>query len=276
MTYRKLFHNLRNKAKASDKEESAVKLLFLDTAKFTYNDLILNYSQEVPHHVYKTIMKRFALYIDQNIPIQYILGYSYFYGLKIYVDDSVLIPRPETEVLVEKILEYYDCNSKPKILDLGCGSGAIALALKNNIPDADITAVDVSSSAIKKAKANAAIYNLQINFIISNLFAGITGKFDIIVSNPPYLIDKNEAELIVCDNEPSLALYAPEKGLYFYERILSDAPSFINIPGMIFFEIPANKDTELLKCLNKFGLDNKYIIEKDLNGQNRILIIKYD
>ena len=276
MNYSELYLNLKNKAVMAGKEESAVKMLILETAQFTYKDWILNYNSIIPQDIYMKIMQRFSAYINDNIPIQYILGYTYFYGIRIRVNTSVLIPRPETEILVEKVLKYLGCRINLKIIDIGCGSGAIAIALKKNIPNADITAIDISPLAIKVAKANAVELNLNIRFIESDLFTNVDGKFDVIVSNPPYLTDEYEAESLVRDNEPPIALYAPYNGLYYYYKILTEAPLYLNYSGMILLEIPANKDKEIMALLKQFGLENKSIIEKDLNNRNRILIIKYD
>lgn len=276
MTYRELYLDLKHQAIMAEKEESAVTILFLETAQFTYKDLIINYDSNIPNDIYVKIMQRFTAYIKNNIPVQYILGYTYFYGIKIKVNTAVLIPRPETEILVEKALGCLEERINPKIIDIGCGSGAIALALKKNLPCADITAVDISPLAIETAQANAVELKLNICFMVSDLFSNVVSKFDVIVSNPPYLAGEYEAESLVRNNEPPIALYAPDKGLYYYYKILTEAPHYLNNPGLILLEIPTNKAEDIMAILAQFGLENKSTIEKDLNNQNRILIIKYD
>ena len=152
-----------------------------------------------------------------NKPLQYILGTTNFYGLELIVNKNVLIPRFETEELVEntkKIIETkFKDISKIKILDLCCGSGAIGLALKNLFPEIDVTMSDISRSALEVAKQNSAKLNLKSEIIESNLFENIKEKYNIIVSNPPYIKVGEEIEDIVKNNEPPLALYAGEDGL---------------------------------------------------------------
>ncbi|OPX28984.1 MAG: protein-(glutamine-N5) methyltransferase, release factor-specific [Candidatus Cloacimonas sp. 4484_143] len=206
-------------------------------------------------------------------PIQYILGETDFYGLKIKVDKSVLIPRPETEYLVEKIIND---NEKPdSILEIGTGSGCIAIALKKHFSNSKIVATDISETALETAAINSEINDVIINFLQSDLFENVSGKFDIIVSNPPY-IPKQEFEILpkqILEFEPENALLAADDGLYFYRAILEQAKKFLTKNGEIYFEIGHDQGN----MINDFALNtgfNEIEIVKDLNGFDRIVRIK--
>ncbi|RLC53366.1 MAG: peptide chain release factor N(5)-glutamine methyltransferase [Candidatus Cloacimonadota bacterium] len=206
-------------------------------------------------------------------PIQYILGETDFYGLKIKVDKSVLIPRPETEYLVEKIIND---NEKPdSILEIGTGSGCIAIALKKHFSNSKIVATDISETALETAAINSEINDVIINFLQSDLFENVSGKFDIIVSNPPY-IPKQEFEILpkqILEFEPENALLAVDDGLYFYRAILEQAKKFLTKNGEIYFEIGHDQGN----MINDIALDTGFSeieIVKDLNGFDRIARIK--
>jgi len=206
-------------------------------------------------------------------PIQYILGETDFYGLKIKVDKSVLIPRPETEYLVEKIIND---NEKPdSILEIGTGSGCIAIALKKHFSNSKIVATDISETALETAAINSEINDVIINFLQSDLFENVSGKFDIIVSNPPY-IPRQEFEILpkqILEFEPENALLAVDDGLYFYRAILEQAKKFLTKNGEIYFEIGHNQGN----MINDIALDTGFSeieIVKDLNGFDRIARIK--
>ena len=276
MTYRRLYNELKEKANTLGKEESAVKIIILETTGFTLSELIMNFDSPTPAGTREKIIKNFSAYAEKNIPVQYIFGFAHFYGLRLKVNESVLIPRPETEILVDIALDRLRGYDNPAILDLCCGSGAIALALKKNLPASNITAVDISPAALKTAAENARDYNLEISFILSDLFAEVTGKYDAIVSNPPYLAGEHEAEPIVRNNEPPGALYAPDQGLRFYSRIFDEARGYLKKAGIIILEIPANKKNEIMALAAKSGLAGRATVEKDLSDRDRVMIIKTD
>ena len=163
--------------------------------------------------------------LKENKPIQYVIGNVNFYGLKFIVNKNVLIPRFETEELVEQVVEYAKSLNKDKIkiLDLGCGSGAIGLTLKSILKDSEVTLIDISKEALEVARLNANNLNLDVTFIESDWFSNVKlEKYDIIVSNPPYIRTDEEIEEIVRDNEPSLALYGGVDGLDCYRKILAN------------------------------------------------------
>jgi len=201
----------------------------------------------------------FALYrLSLHEPIQYIIGETEFFGLKFNVNKNVLIPRPETEELVQWILDDLGESKNPpnlKILDIGTGSGCIAISLAKNLPNAEIFALDISDIALKTARENAGLNKVNVNFIqadILNLEA-LTGKFDVIVSNPPYVreMEKVEMHRNVLDNEPDLALYVKDTDpLIFYGIIAKLAQAGLQKNGNLYFEINqylANETEEILK-----------------------------
>ena len=210
-------------------------------------------------------------------PIQYLIGYVNFYGYKINVNEDVLIPRYETEFLVEKTIKYYKklFNNKVSILDIGTGSGAISIALKKNI-DCDVTACDISKKALEMAKNNAKSNNVDINFIESDIFNNINDKYDIIISNPPYIANNEEVDYSVDKYEPHLALYAKDNGLYFYKEIIKNASNYLNDKFIIAFEIGYQQAEDIIKIVDNNFIDVKTIIEKDLSGKDRYLFIIKD
>lgn len=210
----------------------------------------------------------------KGYPIQYLIGYVNFYGYKINVNENVLIPRFETELLVEKTIKYIRniFNKKVNILDIGTGSGCISIALSKEV-NSIVTACDINNKILKIANSNARLNNCNINFIKSNLFENISGKYDVIISNPPY-IDENEKVMDMVDKyEPHEALYAPNNGLYFYDEILKNANKYLNDKFIIAFEIGWWQG-ELIKSIAEFYFRNsKIIIEKDYTDRNRYLFI---
>ncbi len=213
----------------------------------------------------------------KKYPIQYLIGYVDFYGYKIIVNENVLIPRQETELLVDKVIKYSKniFNKKVKILDLCTGSGAIGIVLSKEL-DSVVTASDICSKAIDVAKNNAKINNSNIEFIESDLFNNINDKFDIIVCNPPYISYNEEIEESVKLYEPNNALYAEDDGLFFYKKILNEISNYINDKYIIAFEIGCNQGNRLLE-LSKINFKNDNIfIEKDLSGKDRYLFVIHE
>ena len=213
--------------------------------------------------------------LKKGIPVQYIVGNTNFYGYKINVNKNVLIPRFETEELVENTLKYIKeyFNNEAKVLDIGTGSGCISIALKKENVNLDITSSDISKKALKVAKNNAKENNVDIKFINTNLYKGINEKFDCIISNPPYISKDEEIMDIVYNNEPHLALFADNNGLFFYEEILKNIKQILNDKYLISFEIGMTQAKQIEKLANKY-LDNpKVIIKKDLSQRDRMIFI---
>lgn len=213
--------------------------------------------------------------LNNGEPVQYIVGNVDFYGYKINVNKNVLIPRFETEELIFKTINLIkkNLNENIKVLDIGTGSGCISIALKKEIPGLDITAVDISEDALVVAKNNALENNCEINFIKSDLFNNIDDKYDLIISNPPYISYDEQIMDIVKKNEPHLALYAKNNGLYFYEEIIKNFSNYLNDKNIIAFEIGYLQANEIKKMAHKYYPNSNIIIEKDMQEKDRFVFI---
>lgn len=214
----------------------------------------------------------------KHIPLGYIFGKTNFYGLDFLVTPDVLIPRLDTEILVEKVIEDIKLRGENvSVLDIGTGSGAIAITIKKET-NVDVTAVDISEKALEIAKKNATLNNVQINFVKSDLFENISEiKVDIIVSNPPYIESTVVESLLpeVKDNEPILALDGGKTGLDFYKRIIDDAKRHLNSKGKIFFEIGYDQG-ESVSNLLKLQFKNVKVIKDYLNNDRVVVGEMYD
>lgn len=211
--------------------------------------------------------------LKQEEPIQYIMGETEFYSLPFYVDKNVLIPRPETEELVELILNQCNKDAKIKILDIGTGSGAIAIALAKNLPNATIEAWDISKDALAVARKNADRNGVEILFSEVDVLKEVPdGNYDIIVSNPPYVLEEEKVEMEknVLDYEPHLALFVPnDDALRFYTRIAQISKQLLNPEGLLFFEINRAKGKETKNMLINLGYQNVEVV-KDIFGNDRM------
>lgn len=214
--------------------------------------------------------------LNNGEPLQYIVGDTEFYGSIFKVNKNVLIPRPETEELVEKTLNLIPKVFNEKnlsILDIGTGSGCIPITLKKHLPDAELNAVDISRAALEVAKENAKLNNTKVNFIESNIFSNINDTFDIIISNPPYIREDEPIMDIVKNNEPHLALYAKDNGLYFYETITREACNFLNNKFIIAYEIGEEQGESVVSIAKKYFPDAEIILEQDLRHFDRFVFI---
>lgn len=213
--------------------------------------------------------------LESGIPVQYIVGNVNFYGNIINVNKNVLIPRFETELLVDKTIKYIKTNFKNHvdILDIATGSGCIAITLKKEI-DSTVDASDISKEALKVAQENALNNEADINFINSDMLTNITKKYDIIISNPPYLTKEDDIMDIVKNNEPEIALYAKDNGLYYYDVILKNIKNNLKDRYLIAFEIGYTQG-EAIKNLALKYLDNINVkIEKDYSNKDRFVFIE--
>ena len=196
-----------------------------------------------------------------------------FYDVNLLVNEDVLIPRFETETLAEKTINYAKELTEPlEILDIGTGSGAIAITLAKHL-NCHVLATDISKEALETAKANSKRNNVQIDFKQSNIFKNVKGKFDIIISNPPYIAKDEVIDPLVKDNEPHIALYAEENGLYFYRNILENVKPFLKEKSLIAFEIGMTQSKAITKIAQNYLPHAKIITEKDLTGKDRYIFI---
>ena len=210
----------------------------------------------------------------EGYPIQYLIGYVDFYGYKIYVNENVLIPRYETEYLVQKTINYSKkiFNDKLDILDLGTGSGAISIVLGREL-NSIVTGVDISEDALNVAKKNAIENKVSINFIKSNMLDSVEGKYDIVVSNSPYIDIDEKIMDSVKKYEPHLALYAKDNGLYFYKNILSNIKPYLKERFIIAFEIGWWQGSLIEKIAQEYFENSNILIEKDLTNRDRYIFI---
>lgn len=206
---------------------------------------------------------------------QYIVGNVCFYGNLLNVNSNVLIPRFETELLVEKTINYirktFD-NSSISVLDIGTGSGCIAITLKKEV-DCRVVGVDISNKAIEIARENANNNAVEIDFIVSDVFSNVNDRFDVIVSNPPYIREDEEIEDIVRNNEPHLALFATDRGLYFYDKILKECKCYLKDRFLIGFEIGYEQGEEVKNLAYKYLSNIDVSVEKDYSGNDRFVFI---
>ena len=212
--------------------------------------------------------------LNKGIPVQYIVGNVDFYGYNFKVNENVLIPRFETEELVEKTIKYINkyLGKKVDILDLGTGSGCIAITLKKEL-DCNVDAVDISSKALEIAKLNAKNNNVDITFYEGDMLSPINKKYDVIISNPPYIAYNEEIMEIVKNNEPHTALYAEDNGLKYYKDIISNANKYLKEKSIIAFEIGEKQGKLILEYAQNYFKDSIITVEKDMQNRDRFVFI---
>ena len=250
------------------------KILLADLLNLNPLELLLHLDEEVTEDKKEKYLKELDA-IESNRPLQYVLGYTNFYGNKFIVNENVLIPRFETEELVENTLELINeyLNENIDIIDLGCGSGSIGLTLKDKLPKSNVTLVDISEKALEVTKLNSENLKKEVEIIKSDMLENITKKYDVIISNPPYIKDDEEIEDIVKENEPHLALYGGKDGLDYYKKILENAPKNLKDKFIIAFEIGADQKEDITKLANIYLKDIKIICKKDMQGRDRMFFI---
>ena len=212
--------------------------------------------------------------LESGRPIQYVVGDVDFYNSIINVNESVLIPRFETELLVEKLIKYIKIKftNDIDVLDMCTGSGCIAISMKKEI-NCNMDAVDISEEALKVARENSHLNGVDINFIESDLFSCINNKYNVIVSNPPYISYSEDIMDLVKNNEPNIALYAEDNGLYFYKKILNNIKNYLKDDFIIAFEIGMNQASDIVEIINDNLSNIEISVEKDLNNRDRFIFI---
>ena len=259
------------------KEESLARFLLMymldESPQLFSNSFSEQLSQENEEKYFSLIEK----HIKEDVPLSHLVGLEYFYDRKFKVTKDVLSPRMETEELIYKVIEYVKKTKKNnlKILDLCTGSGIIAITIKKELEQVsvDVIASDISEEAIEVAKENARFHEATIKFIKSDIFNNIDDKFDIIVSNPPYIDRKDEVTMQdnVLKYDPHLALFAEEEGMYFYRKIIEQANDYLNENGVIFFEIGYDQKDKIIKLADLNGYSAE--VYKDINGRDRMAFL---
>lgn len=259
------------------KEESLARFLLMYILDENSQQFTNNISEQLSKEKEELYFSLIDKHIEKNVPLSHLAGFEYFYDRKFKVTKDVLSPRMETEELIYKVIEYIKSINKNniKILDLCTGSGIIGITLQKELESKslEVVASDISQEALKVAKENAIMNEAEVKFIQSDIFENINEKFDIIVSNPPYIAynDKITMEDNVLNYDPHLALFAEEDGMYFYREIVENAKEYLEEDGIVFFEIGYDQREKILKLANENGF--KAEVYKDINGRDRMVIL---
>lgn len=236
---------------------------------------LLNHLQEEVSNEKIELLKKEIKALEENKPLQYVLGYVNFYGNKFVVDERVLIPRFETEELVENTIKYIKklLTEPVDIIDLGCGSGVIGITLEKKVSTKTVDLIDISKGALEVAKINCEKLNSKCNLIQSDMFENVEKKYDVIISNPPYIKENEIIEDIVKENEPHLALYAGKDGLDCYKKILETVNEYKKEKCIIAFEIGYQQAEDIKRLVDKYIPTAQVIIKKDLSDKDRMAFI---
>ena len=249
------------------------KMLLADLLNLNPLELLLHLDEEVTPEVEQHYYEQIQKLINQE-PLQYVIGNVNFYGNTFIVNNKVLIPRFETEELVENTLhfiEYYFPQKDLKIIDLGTGSGCIGITLKKKLPTSQVTLVDISQDALTVALENAKQLEAGVTCLESDFWEKVPGKYHVIISNPPYLKQDEEIENIVAQNEPHLALYAGKDGLSCYKKILSEIKDHLEEEYLVAFEIGFDQGNVLKTMFQELFTGALITLKKDLQGRDRMI-----
>lgn len=270
-TYREYYFYLKNKRDDLFNEE-IIFSLFSDIANLPKEKLLFNFDEKVNN---KARLDRLIEQIEEGLPYQYVLGYTYFLGNKFYVDKNVLIPRQETEQLVKEVESYISNVFQGKeidVLDMCSGSGCIGITLAQN-PSLKVTLVDISTEANEVAKKNASLNKTKLDIYTSNLFNDLPNKkYDVIVCNPPYIKSKDTVDESTLKHEPHLALFASPY-TYFYEEIFKAKSSWLKEKYILAFEIGEDMKFDLEQLCKKYFKNEIIIFQKDMYDKDRFLYI---
>lgn len=278
-TYNQLIHKYRSDFYEKGLSPETVKAFIFELCNELDINLYLDLDKEADQRVADKFEKGVERLLN-NEPLNYVLGYSYFYGYKFIVNKDVLIPRYETEELVGLILSKYDeffRGNEINICDVGTGSGAIAIALKKEEEKLNVYASDISLDALKVARQNAINNDAKVVFLHGSMLEPYIErniKVDILVSNPPYIKTVENIESSVYDFEPHVALFGGEDGLKFYREIFENADKVVNPQGMMFFEMGYDLKDALCELSKQYFKNAEVEVFKDINNKDRMLMIK--
>lgn len=264
------------------RDENAARLLLQHILQTNYSGLMMRMHDAISNET----LEQFENYVEQHAkgrPVQYITGVEEFYGRQFTVNESVLIPRPETEELIvaaqERIHKLFGKAAPIKIADIGTGSGAIAITMKCEMPNAEITATDISESALETARLNAKQNKAQIDFRLGDLTEPLQNeKWDVILSNPPYISydEAKEMSEVVLEHEPHSALFAEEDGLILYRKLAEQLPPLLKKPALIGVEIGHLQGEAVANFFKSSFPEAKIEIIKDINQKNRFVFCEID
>ena len=280
-SYRQVLREAKERLYAAGQGEQAAQLLMLELANLEAHNLYMEYDEEVPQDLLEAFEAGIRR-MEQGEPLGHVLGFEWFYGYRFKVNPDVLIPRPETEELVANILAAYDeCfdGQDVDVIDVGTGSGAIAIALRKEEAHLQVTASDISEQAVAVARKNAADNAADVTFLTGDMLepfieAGI--RCDILVSNPPYIPVHEQMEHSVVDFEPHVALFGGEDGLKFYREIFANAHRVIKEKAILAFEMGYDQGERLQALAKEHFPDARVEIIKDLSGKNRMLFVYHN
>ena len=278
-TYNQLLHKYRKDFKEKDISLQTLKLFLFELCNEKDVDLYVKLDEEALPEIEEEFERGIPRLLKEE-PLNYVLGYSYFFGYKMIVNDGVLIPRYETEELVGFILgeiDLYKPEGEIVLADIGTGSGAIAIALKKEEERLKVYASDISREALDVAKINASNNDADITFLEGSMLEPLKERdirLDILVSNPPYIPSVEKIEDSVYDYEPHVALFGGEDGLKFYREIFENAKDVLKEKGMLFFEIGYDQAERLTALAKTYFPDGVITVKKDINGKDRMLEIR--
>ncbi len=277
MKYKQFIKINKEKALENNKEDAAVILLLQKILDVNSSKLFMMLEDEISEAKQKEFDLIFDKYLYENKPIQYLIGTSNFYGYDFIVNENVLIPRFETEELVDNILFRYDKyfkNQEVDVCDLATGSGCIAITLAKEEKNMHVIATDISFEALDVARKNNEKLGTNVEFLQGDMLKPLEGKkFDIFVSNPPYIPEAEEVMDLVKDNEPNIALFGGSDGMKFYRIILSGVKPLLKDKAIIAFEHGYDKKEEMIKLANTYFPNSKVEVLKDLENKDRMTFI---
>ena len=278
-TVKELIKQAESRLDDSNKDVNVAKVLFYHLANKEPHELYLMYDEEVDKDLEKQFLMGMEEYYNGR-PIQYIKGVETFFGRDFKVNENVLIPRYETEELVENILyridDYFSGYKNITLCDVGTGSGAIAISLALEEPKLKVYATDISDLALTVAEENANNLKADVEFLVGDMLQPLIVKnlkVDIFDSNPPYIPQEQEIEAVVKDNEPHVALFGGNDGLYFYRKIFEGVNELLNERALLAFEMGFDQRELMEEALQKYFPNDPYEIIKDINGKDRMLFI---
>lgn len=276
ITFRQLINKSQELIRKNNLDEKVIFMILEDRLNIPMHQILMNMDNKVEDKLVEEFSEYFSQYLIEDKPIAYILGYTYFYNLKLKVNENVLIPRKETEEVVEETIKLLKDKEDLTIADIGTGSGNIAIALAKNLKTKKVYGLDISSEALKIAEKNASSNGAIVEFNTSDLLEYLilnNIKVDVIISNPPYISENYDLDDSVLLYEPHLALFAKNGGLFYYEQILKNVSKVLKKEGFIIFEIGFDQKEGISKLIQKYLPRCKYEIKKDIGKNDRIIIV---